>query len=344
MATRQPRQGGLTNSPHRISDLDSFLGVTGNPRWVAGLYFFSILDCLVDLARIVSRDFFRRPHLYTNLRQNGDNTAPLAPILARLHARYGSDERVLSKMQREDIYTALFGKSGSSASGECDFPRLRNELVNACAAFAERIFDTGEEMLRERVRTTHRPLYAYLRGVEGDSVRWSREEALAALTEEISYPILRNPGVAAIFGISEVPRRQWPYTEDSNADKLVEEVSKQLQRFHQPTEINSAEHSIIRYITREHITNLQRAALRGAEAIATIIDFREGGTDDDLDLLITKCYTWGSALMSLKAYPSELEVFPADGSRAMIGAESPSLPIRKEMIHTQPMLITNNNR
>jgi hypothetical protein len=49
------------------------------------------------------------------------------------------------------------------------------------------------------------------------------------------------------------------------------------------------------------------AALRGAEALATILDFSEDGNDSDLDLLITKCYTWGSALKSLTwqaMYPS----------------------------------------
>jgi hypothetical protein len=44
---------------HEISDLNSFNGVTVDPRQVAGLYFYSVLDCLVDLAYKVSYDFFK---------------------------------------------------------------------------------------------------------------------------------------------------------------------------------------------------------------------------------------------------------------------------------------------
>jgi hypothetical protein len=100
--------------------------------------------------------------------------------------------------------------------------------------------------------------------------------------------------VAAVFGIAVPPAAAWPYTEDANGDKLVEEISKQLV-----TATNS--HAPI---TREGFSNRQRAALRGAEALATIVDFVEGGSDDDLNLLITRCYTWGSALRSLPGYPA----------------------------------------
>jgi hypothetical protein len=306
---------------HRICDLKSFDEVTKRDYQVAGLYFFSSLDCLVDLAYEISHDFFRRPYLYTNLPKSDGNkesaksdkgSTTIAPILAKLHARYGTDETLLAKSQRDEIYRALFGKKGAWIDEDGDFPRLRNELVNACAAFAERVFDTGVEMLRERVRTTHRPFREYLTGLQGDSIRWSREEALSGLTEEISYPILRNPGVAAVFGISTFPKRAWPYAEDSNADKLVEEISKQLKWRDKTEETNIADNSAGKCITREHISNLQRAALRGAEALATIIDYDERADQADrddskyhnLDLLITKCYTWGSALLSLKAYPS----------------------------------------
>lgn len=272
---------------HNIRDLKSFVSVTGEPRQIAGLYFYMLLDCLIDLAYKISHDFFKRPHLYTELGQ-----PTIAPILAKLNAQYGSDEKILSKSQRNAIFIPIFGESmGYLSNGKGDFPRLRDEMVCAAAAFAERVYDTGVDMLRERVRSTHRPFKEYLTGLFGDSIKWSRENALADLTENISYKILRNDGVAAIFGISTMARKEWPYNEDSNGDKLVEEISKQL---HWP------ENSEM-YITRELFSNLQRVALRGAEAIATIIDFDESRPNDELDLLILKCYSWGSALKSISS-------------------------------------------
>jgi hypothetical protein len=289
---------------HKIINESAFATVTSSPRQVAAAYFYLQLDCLVAFAYQIALDFFKRPQLYTILREPTSepdaNPAErtIAPDVARLRARYGNDERVPSQEQRDQIFLPVFGQSGMGpGQGQGDFPRLREELVNAAAAFAERVFDTGVEMLRERVRTTHRPFKEYLTGLHGDSLVWSTDSALASVARTLSYPILRNEGVCSVFGISTPPKAQWPFTEDANADKLIEEISKQLLA---PTNSYPG-------ITREGISNRQRAALRGAEALATIIDFTEEGNDTDLDLLITKCYTWGSALKSLTGqamYPS----------------------------------------
>jgi hypothetical protein len=318
----------LTN--HKISDLNSFNKVTGDPRQVAGLYFYSVLDCLVDLAYKVSYDFFKRPHLYIDLgpaqnnpielgsTQHKGSTSPAFPsILAKLHAQYGSNEFLPSTAQRDEIDLPIFGRvAGYSTDEEGDFPRLRDELNNAAATFAERVFDTGVEMLRERVRTTHRPFQEYLIGLQGDSVQWSRGFALPQLTEDVSYTILRNKGVAGVFGIDKPPRGIWPYTEDSNGDKLVEAISKQLMWTDQPQDM---------CITREQVSNLQRVALRGAEAIATIIDFQETLGNSDLDLLITKCYTWGAALMSLSSHPKTAPQTAAEKAPGLVEGHTPLL-------------------
>jgi hypothetical protein len=282
---------------HRITDESSFTTVTGNPRQVAATYFYLQLDCLVAFAYHIAKDFFKRPQLYTAVREpivtprgatSGERT--IAPNVARLRAQSGNDERVPSQEQRDEIFLPVFGQSGMGpGNGQGDFPRLRDELVNASAAFAERVFDTGEEMLRERVRTTHRPFRDYLTGLHGDSLVWSTDEALTGVARKLTYPILRNKGVCSVFGISTPPKAEWPFTEDANADKLIEEISNHLLV---PTNSYPG-------ITREGISNRQRTALRGAEALATILDFTERGNDKDLDLLITKCYTWGSALKSL---------------------------------------------
>jgi hypothetical protein len=52
---------------YRITSFASFQRVTGEPRQVAGLYFFLQLDCLIELAYRISLDFFKRPHLYIDI-------------------------------------------------------------------------------------------------------------------------------------------------------------------------------------------------------------------------------------------------------------------------------------
>jgi hypothetical protein len=92
--------------------------------------------------------------------------------------------------------------------------------------------------------------------------------------------------VPAVFGISTPPTEQSPSAEDSNVDKIAEEICKELFA---ATNAHSG-------IARESISNRQRTALRGTEALATILDFSEQGSAVDLDLLITKCCTLRSAL------------------------------------------------
>ena len=112
--------------------------------------------------------------------------------------------------------------------------------------------------------------------------------ALPTLTENVSYTILRSGGIATVFG-TPPPTRDFPYAEEFAGQKLVENIWKQLAGSEHPA------------LNRDLISNLQRLALRGAEAIATIIDFQENLGNGDLDLLITQLYTWDAALWSVRA-------------------------------------------
>jgi hypothetical protein len=275
---------------HRIKDLRSFQEVTEEPRQISGLYFYQILDCLVDLAYKVTIDFRKRPQLYKNL---GDPS--IAPTLAALNAKYGTEVNFLSRDERNEIYLPIFGSwDGSSSNQSESFPRLRNDLVRAATAFANGA-EEGVAILREGVRTAHRPFKDYLVGLQGDSVRFSKDTALSDLTEKTCYPIIRNNEVAGVFGVKGIRGNNYPYATDPAEDILVEQMCMQLRQI---------DNSPI-YLTTERISNLQRAALRGTEAIATVIDFEDdpNHTTADLDLLITKCYTWGTALNDLSGRP-----------------------------------------
>jgi hypothetical protein len=268
---------------YRITNLHSFEEATKQPRQIAGLYFYKILDCLVDFAYKISADFRRRPELYRDL---GDSS--IVATLAKLNAQYGTEVALPSGQQRAEIYAPIFGRNDNDS-----FPRLTVDLIRACTAYAERVVDSSIEMLRENVRAAHRPFQDYLTTLQGDSVRLSKEVIFSELTEKISYPVLRNSAVAAVFGVAKGPSPEYPYATDPSEDLLMEGVSIQLK---------SAGSSFTSF-SRERISNLQRTALRGTEAIATVIDFSESGasgTDTALELLISKCFTWGTALASLK--------------------------------------------
>jgi hypothetical protein len=266
---------------HVINSQETFEWVTASPREIAGLYFYRKLEELIDLARAISCDFFARPHLYTDL---GDPA--LVADLARLHARYGYDEKLLSREQRQKIYEGVF------TPGADQFEGGRNALLQTAAVFSERVYDTGEDMLRASVRDAARVFKAYLVTLAGASLSWSRQIVLPELTDKTAYRILRASGVRAVFGLSKPAAADWPYQVDSEGDKLVEEASKRLG------EPEGAP------LMRDRFNAIQRAALRGAEAIATIIDYNDQPDPGLVDHLILKCYTWHAALVQVDGEPS----------------------------------------
>jgi hypothetical protein len=299
------------NMPHisdyRIHNLHTFQEATKEPRQIAGLYFYQTLDPLAEMAYAISLDFRRRPQLYRNLGEPS-----IVPVLAKLSSEYGTQVDVLSQRQRNEIFAPVFGTSS------CDsFSRLGDDLIKASKAFAERAVDNGIEMVREVVRTSHRPFKDYLMGLHGDSVKFSKDVALSDFTEKICYPILRNAAVAAVFGIAKLAAGPYPYATDAAEDILIEAMSAQLSGFNNPSG----------GITRDRISSLQRVAIRGAEAIATTIDFEEADheqTDADLDLLISKCYSWGAALATIKTQPSATSVPAVQASAAVATGSSMS--------------------
>jgi hypothetical protein len=319
---------------NQISDLESFHASTSGPdrdpgREVAGLYAYMHLDVLIELAHKVSLDFFARPEIYRD-----PAISEVTQDLARLHARYGCDEFFLSREQRFGIFASIFGKPEAEAGtgglmppgpmeavsaatyngarmadhGIADrFNPQRDQLLAATAAFSERVFNTGEAPLRDTVRVMAPGLKSYLSDLNNETVRWTRNEALRRLTEDTCYKILRNPGVARVFGL-EPPDAAWPYQEQANGTTLVAEISRKL----------CAPESAL---TRDAFIDRQRVALRGAEGIATVLEFKDG---DDVNPLIAACYTWYAARGRALGLPLEtIAVVPAAASTAPVPAGAP---------------------
>ncbi len=71
---------------HRITNLQSFQNVTDEPRQIAGLYFYQLLDCLVELGNKVSADLQKKPQLYRDLGATRFN-----PRKTECAVRYGSN-------------------------------------------------------------------------------------------------------------------------------------------------------------------------------------------------------------------------------------------------------------
>ena len=269
----------------QINDLASFDEHTRDERAVAGLLFYKELDCLADLAYCISLDFFDHPQLYRAVK--GDTVSDLMA----LHVRYGHQEDFLNREQRHQIFVGVFGQcdeagpidATQAAPAADSFAGLRDQLLVAAAAFGERVFSTSEDLLRATVRVMHVYLKDYLQDTTGASVQWSRNDGLPAINERRCYRILRDPQIAARFAVNEEPGPEWPFRVDANGSKLVEQISSTLMR-------GAAEH-----ISRGVLNDKQQLALRGAEALATVMDYDSDPDPARVDLLIRKCYIWYAA-------------------------------------------------
>jgi hypothetical protein len=316
-----------------IVDWKSFNHMTSGERAVAGLHFYKELDFLIDLAHCISLDFFDNPQLYR------DVTKEVVTDLAELRARYGYQEDFLSREQRHQIFAGVFGEddqifagvfgehegtggplSAVAPSAAESFLAQRDQVLAASMAFTERVFNTSEEILRRAVRIMHVYLKDYLKDATGASMAWSRTVAFPALTSRC-YRILRDPQIAARFGVNRRPGPNWPVAVDANGSKLVEQISGTPMRMQ--TEL----------ISRGVFNDKQQLALRGAEALAAIMDYDNEIDHESVDLLISRCYDWFTARGRVLQLPvtvapqanMALEV-TRPASRAALGAPDSSVP------------------
>ena len=228
--------------------------------------------------------------------------------MADFNAQYGTIATLPGPAERAEIYAAIFGGSdAASPSANTEFMRLRKDLLDSAAAYAAGAAEHSLPMLREAVRSSHRPLKDYLQKIHGDSTVFSKEVALSNLAET-TYKIIRNSNIASIFSVPDLGGVEYPYTDDPSEDLLIEQITAQLEP-QAP-------------LTRERISNLRRVARTGTEAIASVCAFGQdrAESDADLALLITKCHVWATALSSLTTRSRRSQ--SSQGSASAAGATS----------------------
>jgi hypothetical protein len=202
----------------------------------------------------------------------------------------------LSGGERQAIYSPIFGASDDLSAASSDFSRARDDLLRASTAVVDRANDSAISELSSSVIAAQQSFRDYLLSFHGDSVRFSKDTALSEMTERACYPILRDKAIAAVFGVSGTPSEDYPYAADSVTEMFIEQLASQLT-----FRVDKAQTRLP--TSRVAIRSLQRTAIRGAEAIAAIIEFDSETDSDDskVGALIVRCYEWRSALIALKA-------------------------------------------
>ena len=274
-----------------IQDLQSFNKITGENYEIAGLYFYYMLDHLIDLAYAVAQDFsIGRVHLFTKIET--DNSLELI----RLYTLLGNNEIFLSREHRHRIWHSFFGHSLSGEEVDSyNFPELMYTLLEAAndyVCLAE--IETGASSLISSLRLALIPFRQYILAAQEATAKLYRQKIFSVLTENNVYQILRDPGVTAVYGVSTPLKNTWPYTFDLNANKVIQEISHQLR----------VQDSYGRLYTQKRESYLETAAKWGAVTIATALDTDPDDSSDEAIIdLINKCHAWHTAIKFLGNYP-----------------------------------------
>src|SRR4051812_22162296 len=155
-----------------ISDWNSFDSTTNvtdkedqhGKRHIAGLYYFFMTDCLVDIAYGLSKEVFKKPQDFKNFMG-----AANIDKIAEFRYQYGRSVTYLDKDQRSDIYHSVFGTGESTfLNDNSDFGRLLSDIIRASVDFRQNSSDKGIGFLvSQQLYDAHRTFVEYLDRVHG---------------------------------------------------------------------------------------------------------------------------------------------------------------------------------
>lgn len=243
------------------------------------LYKRWVLDCISEIGHSVSVDFSYRPELYKKV---GDKTASQ---ITAIQGQYGYTPNFPNKDIRLMLMKPIFGGSDSQMNRNdgSAFQTARMPVLAAAAGFAENAQPTAFPMHRERIRSAVVPFRRFMEDLEGDSL--SQTDIRISNIFNTAVSILKDPGVAAVFGIGETIDDKWPLdSTDAEGAKLIEKITTQL---------SDMSYGII---SRDKFVGMQRIAEKGQQSILRILETDIESNDETLDLFSAQAFAWGSDL------------------------------------------------
>ena len=191
---------------------------------VADMYGRWTLDCVIEVARSVSLDFVSRPRHYRRIPEE------TATALENFKALVGNHPYWPDQAQRAAIYGALIGDSDGRTGTDrtAQFHQASIALRAAAIAYAERVYDTGEDMLRQAFLDAAVTLKSYLNTLQGRSVTLGHAQTGAIFQAAVG--VLSDQEVARVFGLPPAPGGDWPLagTYDGDGAYLIEEITRVL--------------------------------------------------------------------------------------------------------------------
>jgi len=258
-----------------MAALDSGRAALASADLTAQLYARACLDPIVEVACAIAADFNRRPQAFKNVDPN------VQDLLVALRTKLGADPDFPDTHQRQDMYQPILGNLMQNDSS--NFARHAMAVQQAAAAYAERVFDTGEPMLRQAFADRFSVFGAYLRTTQGAATEQAALRTAPIFNAAIA--IFKSDGVAKAYGYPPATGPEWPIelAPDGDGAVLVEQITRLLQ----PERAG--------LMTVESFLRLELIAARGRQTISLALNFK--GNDVSPDRAeITAAYSWATAM------------------------------------------------
>jgi hypothetical protein len=216
-------------------------------------------------------------------------------VLAELLYRTGYDSNYLDEQARKALLMPVLGDSDGAKAGERSGPfhRSAKALRSRAKDFAWRVYDTGEEQLREAFRDAATGFKKYLTTVDGNVVA----DAHLRLRNHFDnvVRIMQTAEFAAGLGLPAAPGLPWPLKRswDGDGAMLVYAITRRA--------LVSEEKAVV---TDEEFLQIQRIASYGAETIEVILTNDEIFDDnEEADKAISLAYRWWTSIAELTGTP-----------------------------------------
>jgi hypothetical protein len=254
------------------------------------IYERSTLDCIVEVAHAVSLDFVNRPRHYREIPDD------IIEQMQNFRSSWGTNPDWPDLPQRAAIYTPLLGLPASIAGREESMPiqQAAEGVRQAATKYSERVYDTGEPMLRQAFCDATVTLQAQLTTISSVSVL---KDGLARTNNVFkqAQALLSNDQVAGAFGLPAAPGPRWPFggNFDGNGAYLIEEITEILNI------------STTGTVSQQHFIVLQRIAHYGHQTIKEAREYKPDWKPEQVSALIMLAYSWTTALDNLAKLVSQ---------------------------------------
>ena len=256
---------------------------------IAGLYerwTLDIIPCLGQACAALCRDY---PQEFKKV------PAGTLATLADLRYRTGYDSNYLDEQARKALLMPVLGDSDGAKGSERlgPFHKSADALRSRAKDFVQRVYDTGEEQLRDAFRDAATGFRKYLTTVDGNVVADANERQQKHFDDVVR--IMQTAEFAAGLGLPPAPPAPWPLGRswDGDGAMLVYAVSRRA--------LASEGKSVV---TDEEFLQIQRIASYGAETSEIVLTNDQIWTDNrEADNAISLAYRWWTSIAELTGTP-----------------------------------------